>query len=179
MDINKFKVFLYSHEKSQKDLETMLNNARRIGNAEYIDLAKKALDERFPSWNMPTTRRGGARPTIVKFRDESREFPSGKDAYRYLIEKFISVYPDVFNNIDWQTYYVGMGKKRLYFGQTLEKIFFGSPHLADEKNNYIKLSNGWYANVNLSNDQKFEILCKYAELAKLTFEDDWSWRVLP
>ena len=56
-------------------------------------------------------------------------------------------------------------------------MFHQSPHLADDRNNYHRLVNGWYVNLNLSNDQKLEILFKFAVIAKLQVNKDWSWKV--
>jgi len=56
-------------------------------------------------------------------------------------------------------------------------MFHGSPHLASDKNNYIQLSNGWVVNLNLSNEQKFEILAKFAAVAKLQLGQEWKWQI--
>jgi hypothetical protein len=38
--------------------------------------------------------------------------------------------------------------------------------------------NGWYANVNLSNTNKFEILLKFGALVGKRFQRDWDFDVL-
>jgi len=91
----------------------------------------------------------------------------------------IEACPGLFTNINWETEFVSKGIRRLYFSKDLMKMFHGSPHLADNPNNFNLLPNGWYANMDLDNDRKFNVLCKMAAVAKLKFEKDWYWHVLP
>jgi hypothetical protein len=73
--------------------------------------------------------------------------------------------------------FVAKGRNRNYFGRAPKKMFHGSPHLADDRNNYLRLTNGWFINLNLKNDQKFEILCKFAAVGKFEYGREWKWEV--
>jgi hypothetical protein len=45
-------------------------------------------------------KRGGATPTRVVFRDKDRYFPTAKDTYCWLIERFVETYPNPFINLN-------------------------------------------------------------------------------
>ena len=120
---------------------------------------------------------GGPTPTTVVFGGVRHEFPSAKEAYVWLIERFVKTYPKLFIDLNWQTAFVAKGKKRNYFGRSPAKMFHGSPHLAEDSNNYARLLNGWYVNLNLSNAQKRYILFRFAHVANLKHGEDWQWKV--
>lgn len=177
MDIDKFKRLVTDHRRTKDELKTMLSNALNKGEVEFAHIAKNELDIRFPGWTSARTRRGGATPVIVEFRGSKHRFETAKDAYFWLLEKFTEAHPGTFTTLNWETVFVAKGKRRNYFGRDLEKMFHGSPHLADDQNNYQMLSNGWYANLNLSNDEKFDILCKFAAVGKFDFGREWKWEI--
>lgn len=179
MNIEIFEQKARNTGRTQKELLNLLHNAHEKNKPDYAVVVEDVLNERYPDWESDCQKKGGARPTVVRFKSEEKAFPSGKTAYFWMIENFINNYPSIFNEINWETIFVAKGTKRLYFGRSLKKVFFGSPHLAEDSNNYSKLTNGWYVNLNLSNDQKLDILFKVAAVAKLDFEKDWSWQVLP
>lgn len=156
----------------------MLKNALDRGFKEHAAVAKAELDRRFSGWDHVKTRRGGSKPTIVRFRGQEQYFDTSKDAYVWLVERFAAYNSKVFDEPSKETLYVALGKRRNYFGRSLAKMFKGNPGLAENHNNYVRLSNGWYANVNLNNSQKLEILMRLAALARLEYAEDWDFEVL-
>jgi len=176
MDIEKFTQLVNDPTRTKDNLQQMMKNALQKGMHEHALIAKEALDIRFPGWNEVKT--GGATPTRVSFLNAEKKFSTAKDAYIWLIERFITVKPALFTDVNWETEFFAKGKKRNYFGRSPERMFRNSPHLARDKNNYRKLPNNWYVNLNLSNSQKFEILCKFAAITKLRYEEDWQWEVI-
>ena len=94
-----------------------------------------------------------------------------------MIERFIEVRPTLFTEVSRETLSIAKGHKRNYFGRSPKRMFPSSPHLADDANNYVKLTNGWYANTNLSNREKFDVLCRFAAMARLVHGVDWLWEV--
>ena len=176
MDIEKFTQLVNDPTRSKANLQQMMKNALQKGKHEYAAITKEVLDTRFPGWNEVKT--GGATPTRVSFRSTEKIFPTAKNAYIWLIERFITVKPELFADVNWETEFFAKGKKRNYFGRSPKKMFRSSPHLADDPNNYKKLPNNWYVNLNLSNAQKFEILCKFAAITKLRYKEDWQWEVI-
>lgn len=169
---------LRAPDKSQEELRNMLNNAKKCGFREHAAVALDILNERFPNWNNARTRKGGATPTTVTFKDDKREFTTAKDAYIWLIEKFITAYPKPFKNVDFEAKFIAKGKahKCLYFARSPERLFYTTTDLVNNPSYYHQLSNGWYANVNLNNGQKYNNLIRFAAVAKLSL-DDWSWTV--
>lgn len=173
----RFRTLVRDPSRTRQDIEQMMRNAIAKGESELAHIAKEVLDSRFPGWDTVRHRASGARPTTTYFRKTKRRFDTSKEGYVWLLERFISVKPKLFETINWETVFVAKGRKRNYFGKDLKAMFHGSPHLADDRNNYVRLSNGWYANTNLNNAQKFDILGRFAAIAKLEYEEDWRWDV--
>ncbi len=156
----------------------MAENCHHEKQPEFASIAEQALAERFPESDKPT-RNGAAVPTIARFRSDEIEFKSQKEAYVWLIERFINAKPDIFETTSWQTDFVSKGKQgRYYFARSPGELFsLDSQHLAQKSSNFKLLPNGWYANTNLSSEQSLEILTRYASLANLRGED-WVWTPL-
>ena len=177
MDIDRFASQVNNPRRTKDELVQIRANAVAAGNVEFARIAQDALDNRFPGWNSVRSKRSGATPTTVSFRGDERRYPTAKEAYVWLIERFIQTYPEPFVKLNWEAKFFAKGRKRNYFGRDPRKMFHGSPHLASDKNNYIQLSNGWVVNLNLSNEQKFEILAKFAAVAKLQLGQEWKWQI--
>lgn len=156
----------------------MLENALKKDAREYAAIAKLELDRRYPGWNVAKSRRGGAKPTVARFIEKEQQFLTSKDAYLWLIERFIASKPSVFDDPSKDIIYLALGKKRNYFGRNLKKMFHSTPKLAENHSNYARLTNGWYANINLNNPQKFDILMRFAALAGMEYPTQWDWEVL-
>ena len=156
----------------------MMDNALKEGAKEHAAVARGQLDKRFSGWDAARSKKGGAKQTVVTFRDEKHDFSSAKDAYVWLVERFLRTKPKVFSDPSDETLYLALGNRRNYFARSVAALFHGSPDLADNPNNYTKLSTGWFANVNLSNAQKFEILLRFGVLTELEYGTAWDWEVL-
>jgi hypothetical protein len=154
--------------------------------AEHALIVKRELDERFTGWDKPRSRRGGSRPTIARFRANAQEFETARAAYIWLVERFAAENPALFTDIRWETTgYVGVGRRcgphgaaRNYFAKAPTRLFRQTPSLADNPNNFHRLTNGWYLNLNLNTRENFEILCRFSIVSKLRHGDDWDWEVL-
>jgi hypothetical protein len=161
VDIERFRALLEDPSKTQEDLVTMRANALHINAIAHVHAAEAALDARFPSWRVVRNRRG-----------------SEKDAYVWLIERFVQHYPRLFDAPDGNTLYVAKGSRTMYFARSLRRLFGNKQHLAADPNKYHRLSNGWYAKLVLSDSQKLSILSKFATVAGLKFGTDWDWNSL-
>lgn len=173
----RFRGLVRDPSRTRQDLEQMMRNAIAKGESELARIAKDALDSRFPGWDTVRHKAAGARLNVAHFHGTKKHFDTSKEGYIWLLERFIGVKPKLFETINWETVFVTKGRKRNYFGKNLKTMFHGSPHLADDRNNYARLTNGWYANTNLNNAQKFDILCRFAAIAKLEYDKDWRWDV--
>jgi hypothetical protein len=176
VDVQKFKAMI--EREGKQGLLNVLANVRAKKHAEYEDLVLAQLDSRFPGWsNAKKGRSGGRTYNRATFLGEAREFQTAKEGYLWLAENFISKVPDVFANPDGRTARIAIGHGRNYFARSPEKLFGKSPHLADNSANYSKLSNGWFANVNLSNANKFEVLVRLSYAANMAYGEAWEWVV--
>lgn len=175
MDIDRFLGLIEDPKKTQADLVAMRDNALKKNAIEHVHLAERILDERFPRWRLPRTRRGGSKPTNVMFLGSTKNFPTEKEAYVWLMERFSQHYPQPFENIDWQTRFVAKGVRALYFARSLKNLFHTAPDHAADTTKYHRLANGWYAKLVLSEQQKVELLMKFAAVANLRMGTDWDW----
>lgn len=178
MDIDKFEKIVSNPARSEQDLKTMLENALKKDAREHATIAKMELDRRYPGWDVIKSRKGGAKPAIARFFERAQSFSTSKDAYLWLIERFIDSKPSVFDDPSKDTIYLALGRKRNYFGRNMKKMFHGTPKLIENPCNYALLTNGWYANINLNNPQKFDILMRFAALSGMEYPAQWDWEVL-
>jgi hypothetical protein len=112
------------------------------------------------------TRRGT--PTDVYVRGERKHCISEQDAYIWTLERFLRLRPNAFRSTVRDLQYICRGRRgAVYFsafGNQLRK-----PHL---------LSNGWHAELQISNDQKIRCLAKIAIALRLSYGKDWTWDAL-
>ena len=101
-------------------------------------------------------------------------FSTSKEAYIWLLDKFIANKPDVLINIR-QREIITSGRGGTYLAPTLKELFLSSPHLAEDPLHFERVSGGWFAITNLNNDVKFNVLCRFARITGLKYEDDWTW----
>lgn len=178
MDFERFEAQLERADHTKADLLTMRENAKRKNEARYVHAAEAALDRRFPDWRKPASRSGGAQPTTVEFKGRCEDFPSQKEAFIWLLERFIHYYPDPFTKPGRETVRIAKGPRSLYFARSPQRLFSkGHEHLAANHSAWHLLSNGWYVKLVLNEPTKFEKLQEYASLASLRLGVDWDWRV--
>lgn len=173
---------------SQSALVQRLVNCRANPKySEHARMVEQELNARYPGWDKPRTRRGGKRATVAKFKERTAQFESARDAYIWLVERFADAVPSLFTDLRLETIgYFAIGRRRTpeqraqrnYFAKTARNLFRRSPSLADDSSNYRRLSNGWFANLNVNTRENFEILCRLSAVAKLTHGADWDWEVL-
>ena len=175
MNPDKFREHVDAPKRTREDLEQMRDNARNKGEGELARIAEIALAERFPSRGRARQREGRGTPATARFRKEQEWFPSSKEAYVWLMQKFIQDRPDILEGEDWQRAFIAKGRAVNYFAKDVESLFRRSPHLAKDSNKYAWLGGGWYADVNLNNVQKFDALCRFGAAAEYEFKKDWDW----
>lgn len=175
MDITRFQQLVENPSLTLAQLVTMRTNALSQSAVEHVHLVERALEHRFPGWRTVRTRRGGSNPTEAMFMGKTRRFETQKEAYVWLMERFIQYYPKPFEQIDRQTVFVAAGARTLYFARSLKNLFGTSLADSAEPCKYHRLTNGWYAKVVLSEHQKIELLEKFAAVAGLRIGRDWDW----
>lgn len=175
MDLDKFQEMLDAPGRSKEQLLLILENARNKEAFAHILAVEQVLEQRFPGWRKRPSNRGGARPTVAMFQGEVREFPSQKEAYIWLIERFVANNPSPFVNLNWETVFIVKGQEVLYFAKSLLVLFLQKPHLGEDPNMHHRLSNGWYARLVLNEEQKVEILERIAAVSRFKMGVDWDW----
>lgn len=165
--------------QTRAELLTILKNAKTKGLSQHVEAVSEVLDVRFPGWDVPHARpkQGGKTPNVAMFKGVEASFDSAREGYIWLVEKFISCRPRLFTDPSNETLQVALGRSRNYFAKTPAALFRGSPHLAANHANFARLKNGWVANVNLNNGQKFDILMRFAGLVGARYPEEWEWRV--
>ncbi len=184
MDVERTRRLLANPASTRRELEQLFKEALAANERELAFDIKDVLDERFLS----VSRAGrGATPTISTFRSTEKHFPTAKEAYIWLVDRFVGVRRDVFTNVRWETTgYISVGRHRTeegrpirnYFARSPQQLFRNSPWLAEDQSKYVRLQNGWHANVNLNNREKFDILCRFGWVVELKGGQDWDWDVL-
>jgi hypothetical protein len=173
--------------ESQTSLKQRLVNCRANSKyAEFVPILRNELDARFPGWDRPVSRRGGSRTTVAHFRGIKKHFSTARAGYIWLVEQFAQHNPALFTDVRWDTTgYVAVGLRRgpkgaarNYFARSPQKLFLQTPSLADDSNNFHRIGNGWYVNLNLNTRENFEILSRFAAISKFTHIGDWDWEVL-
>lgn len=157
------------------DLLSMRRNAIVRNHIEYVNLAERVLDERFPTWRKVISKPGGKTPTDVRFLDKKASFDTAKDAYVWMVERFIQHRPALFDHPDADTRFVAMGPGTRYFARSRAKLFEANPELEENPGMSCQLSNGWFAKLNLSNKQKLDVLGRIGSVCQLREETDWSF----
>ncbi len=175
MNIDKFLQMLEDPGHTKADLMAMRENAIAKNALAHINLSERVLDARFPDWRSKTSRRGGSKPTTALFLKETRHFPTEKEAYVWLMERFVQHYPKPFETIDWETRFVAVGTRTIYFAKSLKNLVKTSPALASDPTKYHRLANGWYAKLVLSEKQKVDLLYKFGTVAGLLMGRHWDW----
>jgi hypothetical protein len=135
MDINKFSRLVADPSRSQKELKTMLENARTKSLKDLVAIAKAELDKRFPGWDHVRTRHGGAKPAIARFLGKEQHFDTSKGAYIWLVERLAANNPMMFDEPSKNTLYVALGRRRNYFGRSPAEMFESNRELAENHNN--------------------------------------------
>ncbi len=175
MEFEKFREMVESPSRSKDELLSIRANALSKDGFSHILVVEQVLEQRFPGWCKGPSSRGGSKPTVAMFRGEQQDFPSEKEAYLWLIERFIAHNPKPFMNPDRQTLFIAKGAQVLYFARSLDALFRQTPHLAKDGRKHHRLGNGWYAQLVLNEEQKVEILERIASVSNLRMGVDWDW----
>lgn len=116
-----------------------------------------------------------ARQTRCVFKGGEEFFDSEKEGYEWLLERMIETKPDVFEGRLFGK--IIHTRWRTYFARTPEALYLRKPKLASDRNNYIQLSNGWFADVDIDRNRKLTNIAGVAVCADVSV-GDWMWEVL-
>jgi hypothetical protein len=171
MEIDKFVSYVKSPSHTQKDLENILHNCLEKEALEHVKITKEQLDLRFPNWQKPSSRLGGNTPTIVVCKNKIHKFETATEAFIYIVKDIIQSNPGILEKLEESKPWIISGHSRNWFARTPQKLYYGSPHLAENTANYKKLSNGWFVDLNSNNEHKFNVLFGLTQALKAGVTD--------
>lgn len=150
----------------------MRSNALTKGQRDWAAIADEVLNARFP---VAAKRSGGSTPTVARFRERSERFPTGKDAYIWLVEQFLEYRPSVMD--EYVALHRGAESTGSRFSRDPLTLFpLGSVRAGDAAY-FARLTDGWFADTNLNHRDKFATLMQLAYLCKIDFPGDWTFDV--
>ena len=120
MDAADFERRARNPSLSREELETLKGNALVKGNREFASITQEVLNERFPA---TSKKGGGTTPTTAVFLARAEDFPSGRDAYLWLIQRFREHYPNLLECQGRWHQRAFRGVRRMYFAKSKEALF--------------------------------------------------------
>ena len=172
MDATRFEQIARNPALTRQELENMKANAIAKGETEFAHIAEEILRERF---RIKTKKVTGPTPTRAIFRGRSEKFPTGKDAYLWLVEQFRYYHPSIFE--EYGELHQRARSKGRRFARSPDTLFPPGSKRAGNPSHYSELSGGWFADTNINHQDKFSALLQLGHLAKLEYPNDWSFLV--
>ncbi|SFM54142.1 hypothetical protein [Nitrosomonas communis] len=165
---------------SCQELIHAYKNANNENDKDFADEIADILDERYPNWNVScisklSSMQNDQLTINVTFADQSKSFPSAKQAYIWLVEKILNNKPD--KDIDdyvLNSMFIRGSHGARYLARNPAELFPRDPNRAKDSNCYHKLSNGWFLNTNLSNKQKRDKLLNLTAVYE-AYDSNWTW----
>lgn len=181
LEVERLKMLLHRLKDDKQELLKQELQARRDQDWDRHDLIVEVLDERHAGWDAPnpvSSSRGGTKsPIEVSFRGAVQIFDDAKQAYIWIMEKFVAAEEIHLSLSSWQEKFVNPGAARKNIARSLPELFVRSPHLRSDKNKWHQLRNGWYLNLNIKTEDKRTVLFSYAQVAGIN-GSEWDWKVI-
>lgn len=183
MDTERIRKLKDNPAVSRLELEKLFNQTLSGNDRALAFEIREVIDERFGIEPADPEEHKAA---SASFRSIKRSFHHAKDAYLWLVENFIELRPEIFTEPALDTTgLIALGRARNsegkpfrnYFARSPQGLFRSSPELAEQSDKYAQLRNNWYANINLNNVEKFDLLNKFGNQLSLVHGKDWSFLV--
>lgn len=174
MDIAKFELVARDPRRTRADLETMRKHALDKGEVEFAAIANEVINTRFDE---QVKRGGGSTPTTVRLLNSVHNFDSGIQAYLWLVDRFESHSLGTLARYVALHYRGSKSRKGCRFAKTPSDLFPVDSTRRQNPAFYAKLACGWFADTNLSHDDKFSTLVQLAYMCDLEYEEHWNFIV--
>lgn len=183
MNTERIRKLIANPAVSRSELEQQIQQALKVNDRDLALDIQEIIDDRFGITPVVRDDEGAAYAT---FRTIKKSFDHAKDGYLWLVERFVEIQPEIFTEPTLETTgFIALGRARNsegkpvrnYFAKSPAKLFRATPTLAENSNNHAELRNGWYANINLRDDEKLEILIRFGGVLRLVHGKDWSFVV--
>ncbi|NKC13185.1 MAG: hypothetical protein GKR94_13590 [Gammaproteobacteria bacterium] len=175
MDLTKFKAMISGADKD--GLLRVLKNVRDKNAHEHEDLVLQELNARFPGWEVTRRAKSGGRTfNTAVWKGQEQSFATAKDGFTWLVERMLRE-AALQGGVEDSRLKIASSSCCKYLARSPQELFSGSPHLAEDGNNFQKMPGGWYLNVNLSNEHKFGALARMSWVVRARYLADWDWKV--
>lgn len=174
MDLARFEAIVRDPRRTRTDIETMWRHALDKNEIECAEIASEVLCSRFPA---RSRRGGGPTPTAARFLEETREFGSGKEAYLWLVTRFTEYHSGVIDRYVALHQRAGGRSKGCRFARNSSDLFPKGSKRRGDSSYYAKLGLVWFADINLSHDDKFATLLQLSYCSDLEYGEHWEFRV--
>lgn len=174
MALARFESIVRDPRRTRADIEMMRRHALDKGETECAAIASEVLRARFPA---TTKRGGGATPTTARFLNDTREFGSGKEAYLWLVAMFSAHRYDALDRYVALHRQAGSRSRGCRFARNPLDLFPQGSRRRGDTAHYVKLGFGWFADTNLSHDDKFSTLIQISFSSDLEYAEHWDFQV--
>jgi hypothetical protein len=171
MDLERFKAVASDPKRTLAELAQMKVNALAKNNWEAVEILDQVMAGR-PS--VKATGKVGRTPTQASFKGEKRDFDSAKEAYLWLVERFrgtsaglLERYVDDYSRVN--------RSRGLRFATASEKLFPPGSSRVGNPQFVHNFGDGWFADVNISNDDKYAALLMLSSLSGIS-EPEWQFQ---
>ena len=171
MDLERFKALASDPKRRVAELAQMKANAAERKNWDAVKIVEEILAARS---QVKPSGKIGRTPTLAAFKGETQEFDSAKDAYLWLVQRFRATSPALL-----ERYVEEHARKKqsqgLRFASVPEKLFppgssrIGNPQFVHN------FGDGWFADVNISNDDKYAALLALSGLSGIS-DSEWQFQ---
>ena len=175
MDTERFEALARDPRRTTAELTNMRANAQAKGREDLVRIVDGLIRERRP---VTAKKSGGKTPTTATFRQREQHFESGKEAYLWLAEQIYRFHAHVFEEYAKLHTRAGAISRGRRFARNPKDLFPADSSRQSNPSFYSSVGAGWYADVNLSHDEKFATLVQLSHLAGLKYEIDWDFKVL-
>ena len=162
---------------TQTELTELVKQAFSAGQRELAWDIQDVIDDRFAQTTVEIPEPTGE--VVATFGPAKKTFRCAVDAYLWLLERFLEVRPTILSEspdlIKSLVPQPGSSPRNYRFACTRSEPFQKSPHLTNGHSSELK--NGWFANTNLNNVQKFGALERLGWAIGLEHNKDWSFSV--
>lgn len=173
-----FAAILQRLKNDRQGLLNLLKKAKQDQAWDRADSIEKILDDHHRDWDkdnqMVVERDTNKEPIEVTFRGAVEVFAHANQAYISIMEKFVAL-KEIDLDSTLHNGSINPGHARKNIARSLDELFIKSPHLRDKGTNWHQLRNGWYLNLNLTNDDKHTALVRYAVAIGLPLSE-WDWK---
>jgi hypothetical protein len=155
----------------------MEERKKHSNDPDLLDVIEGRLYDRFPSWKDASGQFSEAthRAIHVHFKTERKTFSKAKDAYIWLVENMLKFNSNM-KSRELEHLFVHGTHGGCYVAETLDELFHGDSNRIANPSYWHELSNGWFLNLNLNNNQKLDRLIGLAAVVGNKYNEDWSWR---